>query len=343
VKDLDLACTTPAMAASAVSCAHCGKEGVELKRCLRCKEVSYCGAECQKAAWKIGHKKTCVPPPLPLKDAIQQMEKARDGQDWQGVLKWEGRLEEMMAGAPDIACDDLLVLFISANRMGKSSSGNYEDHTLSIIGLEERRLPLLGNLQRFRDQGEGMCTIGDGCFSLRRDGEYLGRDTARYSVVVPRGKDAAGYYYQAARDVGAAHGFFSIECNACVGLGKVAVDEGRHEEGAALLRNALTAAELNELDDPTFEINVLDELIEALFKMHAMDEAEPLVLRYREAAKAQAELKGGFCYAALHSLYASARLHEVLCICTLRWAPLPTALSLASRTAKSDSHRFHRA
>jgi len=30
----------------------------------------------------------------------------------------------------------------------------------------------------------------------------------------------------------------------------VAFSAGRHEEGVALLRNALVAAELNELDDP---------------------------------------------------------------------------------------------
>jgi hypothetical protein len=318
------------MAASATRCAHCGKEGVGFKRCSICKEVSYCGAECQKAAWKLGHRKACAAPPLPLTDVIQQVNKAFDGQDWRGVLKWEGRLQEMMAGAPDIAADDLLGLFISAHRMGKNSTGrgrtqldlsNHEDHILSIIGLQERRSPLLGNLQRFRDQGEGMCSIGDCCFCLRRDGKYLGKNAARYLVVVPRGKDAARFYYQAARDVGAAHGFFSMECTACVGLGKVAIDEGHHEEGVALLRNALVAAELNELDDHVLEIDVLDELVEALFKTHEMEQAEPLVLRYREAAEAQTEKKGGFCYAGVHSLYASARIHEVLCLCIPRWNP----------------------
>ncbi|KAJ1481591.1 hypothetical protein T484DRAFT_1625465 [Baffinella frigidus] len=48
------------MAASATSCAHCGKQGVSFKRLSRCNNGSYCGAECQRADWKQ-HKKTCVP------------------------------------------------------------------------------------------------------------------------------------------------------------------------------------------------------------------------------------------------------------------------------------------
>lgn len=46
-------------------CAFCGKvkgsnSGVkQLLACGRCKQVSYCGEECQKAHWKAGHKKEC--------------------------------------------------------------------------------------------------------------------------------------------------------------------------------------------------------------------------------------------------------------------------------------------
>ena len=46
-------------------------------------------------------------------------------------------------------------------------------------------------------------------------------------------------YFQRARDVGAAHGFFSVECRSCLGLGQIAVNDGRAEEGLDLLRNAL--------------------------------------------------------------------------------------------------------
>ena len=93
-----------------------------------------------------------------------------------------------------------------------------------------------------------------------------------------------------------------------------AMDEGRQEEGLALQRNALVAAELNELDDPVYEVEALRRLIQALFSNNSIDEVEPLMLRFREVAKAQSE-KEGFCFSECDSLIYSARLHEVLCLC----------------------------
>jgi hypothetical protein len=93
----------------------------------------------------------------------------------------------------------------------------------------------------------------------------------------------------------------------------------------ALLRNALVAAELNELDDPEYERDALKSLVDALLRTHAIDEVEPLVLRYREAAKALSEKEGAaFCFAEINSFFFSARLHEVLCLCTPGWEPLMT-------------------
>ena len=76
---------------------------------------------------------------------------------------------------------------------------------------------------------------------------------------------------------------------------------GAPRGGAELLRNALVAAELNELDDLGYELSALDSLIQALFLARAFDEVEPLVLRYREAAKAQSK-KEGFCFSEFNSL-----------------------------------------
>ena len=92
------------------------------------------------------------------------------------------------------------------------------------------------------------------------------------------------------------------------------------------------AAELNELDDPAYERFALYALVEALLYTHKIDEVEPLVLRYREAAKAQSE-KEEVCFAEFMSLLFSARLHEVLCLCTPRLGIPNHSSAIASSTA----------
>ena len=137
------------MADSAESCAHCGKHGAGFKRCSRCKQACYCGAECQNADWKR-HKKTCAPP-VPLQDVAAKLAALAVG-DWRGVLKWEGRMEELEARQSDDVCLWILTVFSRAHRMGWQATGS-KDHSRSFVGLAERQIPLLGKLQRFRDQG----------------------------------------------------------------------------------------------------------------------------------------------------------------------------------------------
>ena len=225
----------PAMADSVESCTQCGKQSAGFKRCSRCKHACYCGAACQNADWKR-HKTKCAPP-VPLQDVAAKIQSAHAAEDWRGVLKWEGRMEELVASVEELmaqesdeACSEILQAFSRAHKWGFHETGLIV-HAQSFVGLVERRIPLLGKLQRFRDQGEAMCSLADILRALERNSE-------------------AATWSQRARDVGAAHGFFSLESRACMGLGKTAIDAGRHEEGVALLRNALVAAELNELDDP---------------------------------------------------------------------------------------------
>ena len=296
------------MAESADSCAYCVKQGAGFKRCSVCKHASYCGVACQNADWKR-HKKSCVPP----QDVAAKINAAHTTGNWRGVLKWEERMEGLMAGETDDAhwCGTLSV-FSNAHELGFQVTGNH-DHARSYIALQERRIPLLGKLQRFRDQGMAMSSIASNLFSLDRLSETEN-------------------WYQRARDVGAAHGFFSLESSACVGLGLAALNEGRPEESLNLLRNALVAAELNELDDPQYELDALKALIFALFQTDSIDEVEPLVLRLREAATAQSD-KGGFCSAELVSMLESAHLHEVLCTCTPRLGTSFHGSIIASSTA----------
>jgi len=277
--------------ASAACCAHCRRHcsGVPLKRCSGCKQVYYCGAECQNAAWRR-HKKTCEPP-LPLNKVRQNLKADHDASDWRAVLKWERRMEELLEGCTDASCEWHLHVFAWCHAMGRNSTRS-RTHALAAIGLEERRVELLGKMERFRDQGAALCSIGD-------------------SLYIIENMQAAATHYQRARDLGAAHGFFSVECEACMGLGLLALEEGRHEEGLDLYRNAVAAAPLNESDASSYELNALQRLTEALLTTSSWDELEPLAPRYREVARAESANKGRMSHLELKAVYLIARLHEV--------------------------------
>ena len=116
---------------------------------------------------------------------------------------------------------------------------------------------------------------------------------------------------------------------------------GREEQGVELLRNALVCVPLCEGDDSNMELNVLFHVTDALFHTHAIDEVEPLVARYLEAAKAESKKQGHLIFPEFRSLYTSARLHEVLCTCTTCSESPHTDRPLHSIKADSANHRFH--
>ena len=212
-------------------------------------------------------------------------------------------------------------MFVVAHRLAFNSTGS-KDKSLSIVRLETRRAEILGKMQRFRDQGETLCRAAD------------------YLRIFGNLQEAEGYFLRA-RKIAEAHGFFSVECKSCLGLGKLAMLlEGRQEEGVDLLRNALVCVPLCEEEVNTMELNVLQTFTDALFCTHAIGEVEPLVARYLEAAKKESERHGSLRFWDVHSLYTSARLHEVLCTCPLRWEPPHIARSLHVTKADSASHRY---
>ena len=97
---------------------------------------------------------------------------------------------------------------------------------------------------------------------------------------------------------------------------------------------------LCEGEDLVMELVVLESFTCALFHTHAIDEVEPLVARFLEAATAESNRQGRFDWFELQSVLASARLHEVLCTCTPCWKPLHAARPLHSTQADSVSPRY---
>ena len=136
-------------------------------------------------------------------------------------------MEELLANQPDDLTIDGLDHFLVAHKalMMKDTSmaEGSKDHSEPIILLEGRRVELLGKMERFRDQGESMCQCAGLLMFLEK-------------------KEDAASMFQKARDVGAAHGFFSVESQACLGLGKLLCTTDRRDEGLELLRNALVEA-----------------------------------------------------------------------------------------------------
>jgi len=230
-------------------------------------------------------------------------------------------MEEMMENQADATCNVILAKFAGAH-MGTFDSRGSKDNQLSIVRLEARRAELLGKMQRFRDQGEVLCRVAEDLPGLGRRQEAVG-------------------YFKRARKIAEAHGFFSVECLWCFGFGKLAMEEGRHEEGLELMRNALVCVPLCEEKDTIIELDVLHAFIDALFHTHAIDEAEPLVARFLEVAKAESQKQKCLQISEFRSLNASARLHEVLCTCTPCLEPPHTARPLQATKADSVSHRYH--
>ena len=234
------------------TCSHCGKQGAELKRCSGCKQTWYCGAECQTAGWKK-HKKKCAPA-LPLKTFFEEMRAPGAFHDWRGILKWEGRLQELLQFGQEIGGDSIQVLwFFSHAHMMATKSTGIRHHALSSISIEERCVKILGTRERFRDQADSFCVIGDSLLFLERRPE-------------------ATIQYEKARSLGAKHGFFTAECRACVGLGTVAVLEHRHEEALDLFRNAVAAAPLCEEEESEHEVAALGKLAAVLLSTRGFDE-----------------------------------------------------------------------
>ena len=215
-----------------------GQWGAALKTCKKCLLIPYCSAACQKADWKVHKqvlaqpqltlnwcttaayselvalvspaKQVCTPPPS-QGELLESVGAAFQAADWEGLLRWESRVEELLAHQSDVFCERVLWMFTHAHTQLDIAAGGTE-HTVSILCLEERRAELLCKLERFRDQGETLCGLAENVLLCHGSA----------------GLSGSAKLYQQARKIGEQHGFFSVECKACIGLGRIAHLEGRY-------------------------------------------------------------------------------------------------------------------
>ena len=112
---------------------------------------------------------------MTLEEVRNRVTAAGAVRDWRGVLKWEGRLEQLLEGLSDAARHDVLHNFKWAHAVAWGATGN-TDHALAVVRLQNRRIEILGNMERFRDQGEAMC------------------EAAGYLVDVGKRQESVGYF-----------------------------------------------------------------------------------------------------------------------------------------------------
>jgi len=279
-----------ASGASEAKCANCGKGKeagqAELQRCSACQRVWYCGKECQKAAWK-GHKKTCGKE-ITVPNFIDMVVLANTAKDWEALLLWEYRLEELLDAANS---DENRVDILMGFSLAHHTLGAY----VKTAKYEERKVALLGSMQLLRDQGAAMC---EAATALRMAGDLPGFRA----------------WLKRARALGEANGFFETEANACHHLGMQDIREGRKEEGIEQLRHALSVTAFAEDEEKAKEqeLIILEALLKALVE-HSTNEPEDLdslLARYGVAAKAVPFDDGGPSHYEIIAHHLRARLHD---------------------------------
>ena len=120
----------------------------------------------------------------PLRAIIQMVERARGAEDSAGVLRWESRLGDMLSTQAEAVHPALLQAFAEANFHLRRFS--------EAARLHEMRAHLFGKMERFRDQGWEMFTIGQ-CFVHLKNPEL------------------AATWFRRVRQLGEKHGFFDAE------------------------------------------------------------------------------------------------------------------------------------
>mmetsp|Transcript_47592 Transcript_47592/g.112960 ORF Transcript_47592/g.112960 Transcript_47592/m.112960 type:complete len:270 (-) Transcript_47592:42-851(-) len=189
--------------------------------------------------------------------------------NWAGVLKHEGEMEAMMAarvdGNPNASRERLFDEFAKAHW----ALGNHA----KAARYHERRVEMLGKVQRFRDQGDAMCQVAN-CLQSAKD------------------VDGARKWLKKACYLAKENGYFSVECNASMLLGLQDLREERTPEGIEQLRYALTVTDFVE-DKFTgihLEVDIAGSICKALLRQTphgdqtaVLAEVEPLVAQFEKA------------------------------------------------------------
>ena len=102
-------------------------------------------------------------------EVYDMVEQAMNAQDWPGVLRWESFLEDILGVLIQGSHCEVVQMFAKAHyALGHDTEGGVRaGHFENAARLFEKCVGLAGKEERFRDQGSGMCQVGQSFLSLK--------------------------------------------------------------------------------------------------------------------------------------------------------------------------------
>ena len=226
--------------------------------------MTYCSVECQNADWDT-HKTSCKPCSIYI---MERVEALHSSQQWRKLIKWRPYLDDLLASMCRI--DDprtntqllrVYRMLVEAYKMGINSTDDPDNvYALAAVLLLDEMTELEGKMNRFSDQGLSLCDL-----ALMKS-RILGYDH-KDSVV----------YYKRASDIAVRHVIPSVQARAFFGLGQIARRRNAYEEAVTLFRAAVVVSGQTNFDE---EVHCLRALIDMLFELNSVDEAETFIQRY---------------------------------------------------------------
>ena len=207
---------------------------------------------------------------MSLEDIRRRVLDAFASHNWDEVLRWESRLEDLVAGQEQGTIRAVLFAFAFAYEC--TEKWDRAGH------LWVRCAEVCGALELLSKHLECVSRAGD-CFMKCMDFKN------------------AAFWYERARDVSKEHGFVSRESKMCMGLGHVFSKAGRHSEGVEQQRRALAVAQSVGENDASYdraslERTALRYLVPALCRMDEhFEEAEALFTRLCEGGGTTADCR----------------------------------------------------
>ena len=135
-----------------------------LSRCIKCQRDCYCSKDCQRAAWREGHKRECgKAAALELYEKIFELYEA---ENWPGLLALEETASAASAAAetlrkttPDVAVGIYQVLCVGYKQLGKHAKS---------LELNKQGLAIAVEAGKRESEGTFYCDIGS-CYEQLRE------------------------------------------------------------------------------------------------------------------------------------------------------------------------------